>query len=487
MIRILYLIVVIILIGCTVTSSESGDYITGITITGSGKTSSSLKLASNVISKETKVPLTGVMVYLYPTQSESRPVDSVISNTDARFTFSDVPRGEYVIMAALSDSLGGIHRSITVSSEVQSKDLIEVHLQEYKNTPLTTVDSAITALSYFHIPLKKQGDTYIFPWLEGVTQFAQHYTSGSPNEPTSTSVSYDLPTQSTYLESDISNHSSSSIAVLSSPDGSLELALSSVVQMSSSILYEVSSSENSLLSSSHEVSSSENTLLSSSHEVNDTTLLTYIPFNDNFDNMVPAEAYIHDDSTLTFGAGIDSSGIRILDNHKYATFTSQVRIYNNETFSISFWVNSDTLDTRQDLFTQRYSYDYETVQEYAIRINESNMVEFKVIDDSTNYYSNCISQNPIEENTWYHILATFNGETQNLYIDGIHNTSTPSQGLHLNTITLFGLANIRSLHFFQDTISNFIGTIDEFKYWDRELTESDVLFEFNQINTEKNE
>ena len=76
----------------------------------------------------------------------------------------------------------------------------------------------------------------------------------------------------------------------------------------------------------------------------------------------------------------------------------------------------------------------------------------------------------IADNTWHHVVGTYDGTTLRLYVDGVLDASSVVGGTSLNVT-----ADIKLGHHFSSTNNTLVGELGEVGLWDRALTETEVL------------
>jgi hypothetical protein len=151
--------------------------------------------------------------------------------------------------------------------------------------------------------------------------------------------------------------------------------------------------------------------------------------------------------------------------------------------TLEAWVKFDTSYGR-DMIICDNDYRNQHRSYYLGRHTAPDTLVFGVSDDGLEYY--VIQYNPVNTNdkvvsdTWYHVTATFDGNTQEskLYIDGLEVPTSiwrgsPISSLHTSPSPIFIGAGI-----WQDQW-NFDGTIDEVAVYSRALTSGEVLQHYN--------
>jgi len=144
-------------------------------------------------------------------------------------------------------------------------------------------------------------------------------------------------------------------------------------------------------------------------------------------------------------------------------------------FSVSFWVNFDTVSVGQETVTH-----WQTTH-FTIRMKDSNdgnndgELSFNHSDGGNNYCSAA----GLQAGTWYHVVCTADGTNQYIYIDGVQRDTTTSGASDVTTELQLGI--------YSDESSNALnGKIDEVRIYDKALTADEVtdLFTSGQGSNE---
>jgi hypothetical protein len=165
-------------------------------------------------------------------------------------------------------------------------------------------------------------------------------------------------------------------------------------------------------------------------------------------------------------------------------------IPNHTDYTISLWLNDYNLNNNSNAAYFKTYYEYTTGNwEDAIKIsrNTDDVVSFKHRSWVWNggvWYS--IDSEPINSNTWYHLVAVKEGELQSIYINGeLQNSSfSPSEhytgigGGWANQIYLGG-APVGPPPF----VDYLTGKLDDIGSWNRALTQQEITDLFNSDNT----
>jgi len=152
-------------------------------------------------------------------------------------------------------------------------------------------------------------------------------------------------------------------------------------------------------------------------------------------------------------------------------------------FSISFWVNLNSLSGNNNVFIGKDSGSPN--REYAVGMfSNSNKVRFFIKDNGGNSQQSIDSTTNLTTTNWFHIVTTYSGvggsnaaDGMKIYINGSLETSTniikQSYTAMKNTSALLTIGKINS------TPSQISGLIDETAVFNSELSASDITSIYN--------
>ena len=169
---------------------------------------------------------------------------------------------------------------------------------------------------------------------------------------------------------------------------------------------------------------------------------------------------------LNFGDLYSGRSLDFDGSNDYVEVTSNgTGTFNNQSFSISAWVNFDTLGSDNTIFS--YDYTAHSSPYYACHLRTKNSADIFFGWNDGSSYQGLESSGTLIANTWYHIVATFTSGSQKIYINGsLDNSSTRT-----DTITYYaqevwiGKANYTA---YMD------GDIKSLKYFNSVLTQAQV-------------
>ncbi len=166
--------------------------------------------------------------------------------------------------------------------------------------------------------------------------------------------------------------------------------------------------------------------------------------------------------------------ISINDNDSLDGFSSGM--------SISFWVNSPTINTNINPLITKFSYCGGGVDAYSIRLNSDGTV-FTQIDDITGFDSYQSSSVNIANSDWHHVTLVWDRPNVYYYIDGV------LDALASTTVFNFDISNNPDKLMFGHPEPDFCGTsyeygekLDDIRIYNRPLNANEVDSLFNEPN-----
>ncbi|WP_104734026.1 choice-of-anchor D domain-containing protein [Hanstruepera ponticola] len=148
-------------------------------------------------------------------------------------------------------------------------------------------------------------------------------------------------------------------------------------------------------------------------------------------------------------------------------------------FSLEAWILQEVTKPLGTIISKR---DAKTTNKrgYHLGITNTNHVILRWFDDSGNTIANLTSSDPITNNKWHHVAATFDGTTAKIYIDGIEvGNSTPSSPPS-NTSYKFFIGAMHDSSSPSTPIHHFNGFIDEVRIWNVGLSATQIREMMNQ-------
>lgn len=131
-------------------------------------------------------------------------------------------------------------------------------------------------------------------------------------------------------------------------------------------------------------------------------------------------------------------------------------------FTAEAWIKADVLNTR-NIFSQ---YGASGQEAFSIFVLSSGAIEYTVTTNgSTDQYFN--SAINISVNTWHHVAFTFDGTTMRTFIDGVAAGTKSVSGTMFDSTAPIEIGARNNAHFFD-------GTIDEVRFWNRALSETEI-------------
>ncbi len=500
---------------CSILSNEpnSSTSISGITITGSNTQSAALKVASATPTKTPHVP-----VFLYKKDFEHIVVDSTWSDTEGNFKFTNVAYGSYIVVADINRKTGGIHRGIHIDAINKRNDTLQVKLDTYVIKEVNLEGKSISSMSYFHFNIPVVENKYMFPALNGQPQSLLvkenigslvidqlYYVLNIEIEITiSLILNTPISSSSTFSSSSLLSSSSQQVPMSSfSPlSSNIELSsssqqvptssfspLSSSIELSSSS-QQVPTSSFSPLSSSVELSSSSQTVpissisLPSSSSVlsssQNNALIAYWTFEDNLNNEVAGIAPGTAEGVIGYSEGVNGKGLTFDGYGERVVVPENTTDFELQELTVSAWFKLDRLNDNQEIFNNHNSKVSGTRNGMSIFVSTANKLQFALATHGGTVWSELITDDIIVQDSWYHVVCTFDGITQSMYLNGalVKTQSVNSPILYTTIAPTLGASRDE----YVGTVRYLGGIIDEVKVYNYAISAQSALTEYERFN-----
>ncbi|MDY6930665.1 MAG: Ig-like domain-containing protein [Halobacteriota archaeon] len=153
----------------------------------------------------------------------------------------------------------------------------------------------------------------------------------------------------------------------------------------------------------------------------------------------------------------------------------------NSNITIIAWIKTTSFEDHQNIL-EKWDFDGVNERSFELKIRDNRSIQFGISSDGTSV-TWLDSDGLISNNTWMHIAATSDGETMKIYHNGQvdpNTKSAPSGGIYESSADLhIG----RWWDGNDDWIWPFIGVMDEVKIYNRALSSSEILSDYeNSIN-----
>lgn len=205
--------------------------------------------------------------------------------------------------------------------------------------------------------------------------------------------------------------------------------------------------------------------------IQDNSLVSYWSFDEGEDNI--AYDSVGDNNGIIYGdpewvSGISNSALKFDGYNDYLKIEDENINIDNQ-FSIETWI-----------YPESYAYDSinpmfiickrtGNLDSYALSLNNSGNVIFSK-ETGTSGYDVLYSKDKVEQNQWSHLLATFDGTTMKLYINGVlDNSISKTEDTIIGEGDLYIGANTEL-----DNYRFYKGFVDELKIYNYALSESEI-------------
>lgn len=207
----------------------------------------------------------------------------------------------------------------------------------------------------------------------------------------------------------------------------------------------------------------------SGRSVSDESLVAYYPFNANADDESGKGNHgTVNSATLTTDRFGNENSAYYFDGIDDFIEVNNHPTLNNQTFTISAWVNCASIanETGEIILKGDYpSYNY--------GINKDINNYFTGFSNSNNTYLGVISTSPVQMDNWYHMIFTHDGSSAKLYIDNTLMSDSVASDVSINTDNLYFGSYFGTSLFFN-------GIIDDIRIYSTSLDSSEVTTLYNE-------
>ncbi len=139
-------------------------------------------------------------------------------------------------------------------------------------------------------------------------------------------------------------------------------------------------------------------------------------------------------------------------------------------FTFAFWIRMPAWPSVSTLIMAKWVSGGENK---SVAINAAGQVSFYLEPTTSNGF---FSATALTTNVWHFVVETYDGATENIYIDGHFDASDPASGNVMNSIGELSFAHSASLASAYSTLYNtyFAGNLDEIRWYSRALSAAEV-------------
>lgn len=218
------------------------------------------------------------------------------------------------------------------------------------------------------------------------------------------------------------------------------------------------------------VNTAPRTFSESANRITD-NLVAYYPLNNNSGADASGNGYnmTLNTTTATTNRFTSPNAAVLFNGNAGGSVISNNNLNFNNQYTISCWIKATSLGGNQRIVDKLLN---TTTSNFLVDLNNTTL-RFYVGNPGNN---NVQSSQPLATNTWYHIVACYDGTTAKLYVNNILSNSTAATGvLTPNTSQmLLGVAQSSSLRF--------SGAIDEVRLYNRALSTFEIASLYNAID-----
>jgi hypothetical protein len=192
------------------------------------------------------------------------------------------------------------------------------------------------------------------------------------------------------------------------------------------------------------------------------------------------------DITLNQSSSVDGVAVSLNGSSSYIQLPShsEFALFNDRSFTVEAWVKIANADTNRSAPLEIFRLNAPSSPHYVVGLQvDGTAGDRGKVRLSSNWTTDILSTNAIDDGAWHHIVYTYNTSSVKLYIDGTLNSSTTPSSLPASfnfdqsSKKLIG-AGYTGIS--QASIGQYLkGNIDEFAAYDYELTSTNILANFD--------
>jgi hypothetical protein len=155
--------------------------------------------------------------------------------------------------------------------------------------------------------------------------------------------------------------------------------------------------------------------------------------------------------------------------------TASVLDVGGTAFSLEAWINASSWNTSAFQGTIAIKENNTNNGGFMFRAGASGVINFAIGAGTNSAWSELTTSSVLNTGTWYHVAATYDGSKMKVYLDGLLIDSLSS------TITVGGSSSTPLTIGYHPTYTGRVwnGKIDEFRVWDKALTQSEITANMN--------
>ena len=187
-------------------------------------------------------------------------------------------------------------------------------------------------------------------------------------------------------------------------------------------------------------------------------------------------ATLVNEATINSPGMWDSNALFLDGNNDYVNLNRTFEEYYNVNKTSCAWIRTNNSTSEMRIFNYGYLLAGSTV--FGIGINKSSpgTAYFQYKFNNTASWIN--STTIVTDNQWHRICASVDNNTVKLFVDG--NLESSAQGIDVASTSAILNATI-GRHFHTDVTAYFKGQIDEFVFYKRALTDSEIVSDYNSF------
>jgi len=214
-------------------------------------------------------------------------------------------------------------------------------------------------------------------------------------------------------------------------------------------------------------------------------LISYLRLNNNIIDQTGNLTYSKVGTIFSNGifSGVANEGLQFTSlSDRLTTPDTSLLTFSNKPFSLSLCINITNIGVLQGGFSIRYLVSKRgevSNREWQLDIRDTGKLMFRIYDNSTGGYIDCIGNTVLSNSTSYHVVATYNGGTVatglKIFLNGILESMTfTNSGTFVSMENLNEKISIGGLNWTGSNDVSPLGKFDGIGFWNIKLNKKQV-------------
>lgn len=207
-------------------------------------------------------------------------------------------------------------------------------------------------------------------------------------------------------------------------------------------------------------------------QLSDSTLISHYPFDGNFKDSINS-------NFVEYSYGVDFMEDRHDKELSASVFSStanyivvQENLFFENKLSVSAWIKTD--DTK-DLMIISSKYNSDEDRGFQIAKNGDGFVRFAIRNGTNSYIYTESESNIVSDNEWHFIVGICDESNIQVWVDGKLESKSE---LDYKSPSILSTSSLRFSSLEQGSQFPYVGALDDFKLYNRVLTDDEILAEY---------